>query len=79
MIKGQIAMIAAMGMDLSETNRSGSGIKRDVTQAAKAAGVSQARLSQALTVREYAPDLVQEVIDGRCRLRTARGEAAPSA
>jgi hypothetical protein len=65
MTKGQMAMIAAMGLCL-ETKQRG-----DDTQAAKSAGVSKARLSQAITVREHAPHLAQEVIGGEVMLDAA--------
>jgi hypothetical protein len=56
MTKGQMAMIAAASFATKQ--------RGDETKAARRAGVSKARFSYALTVKEYAPHLVQAVIDG---------------
>lgn len=55
--KGQAAMIAARAMIVSETKTEGRSV-------AKATGTSGARISQAKTVLEFAPDLVDAIIAG---------------
>lgn len=66
MSKGQMAMIAAANFTALEPNADRGRFKdTGITKAAVAAGVSQARLSQALLVREHAPNLVTEVIDAK--------------
>jgi len=57
MTKGQIAMIAAESFASKDYG--------DKAKAARQAGVSEARFSYALTVKEHAPHLVQEVINGK--------------
>ena len=57
MTKGQIAMIAAEFFASKDYG--------DKAKAARQAGVSEARFSYALTVKEHAPHLVQEVINGK--------------
>jgi hypothetical protein len=53
MIKGQIAMIAAMALTLEPNKSTGGRPSLGITNAAKAAGVSPARISQALTVDNF--------------------------
>jgi ParB-like chromosome segregation protein Spo0J len=69
MTKGQIAMIAAMGLCIAPIQRG------DQEKAAKASGVSKQRLSNALTVREHASDLAQQVISGVLSLDAAYQQA----
>jgi hypothetical protein len=77
MTKGQIAMVAAMGLASESKARPTGGVDAGKAKAAKAAGVSPARLAQAFLVREHAPDLARSVIDGTitldARLRTGEG------
>ena len=65
MSKGQMAMIAAMALSLETKPRAMGGVERGQDEAARSAGVSKARLSQALLVREHAPHLVTDVIAGK--------------
>ena len=68
MSKGQMAMIAAMGTVLeAKADRDAHGRWTDEgkAKAARSAGVSAARISQALLVREHAPHLVDDVIAGK--------------
>ena len=67
MSKGQMAMIAAMGLPL-EPNGQPSNADKGRTKAARSAGVPPARVSQALLVRDHAPHLVAEVIAGTVSL-----------
>jgi ParB/RepB/Spo0J family partition protein len=66
--KGQQAMIAARALSVSNSSQS---------SAANSAGISQARIAQAVTVRDYAPDLMDAVVAGAHGLdaayQTARG------
>jgi hypothetical protein len=65
MTKGQLAMIAAVGVSLETKKTSGAAGGRPdegKAKAARSAGVSAARVSQALTVKEHAPHLVADVI-----------------
>lgn len=68
MSKGQIAMVAAMGFNfaakLNPDDKRGRGRQDDgKAAAATAAGVSASRFNYALTVKDYAADLVPQVID----------------
>jgi hypothetical protein len=64
MTKGQKAMVAAMSLSLEPNKSSGGRPDTGVTRAARAAGVSQPHLSQALTVKQFASHLVPQVIGG---------------
>jgi ParB/RepB/Spo0J family partition protein len=64
--KGQIAMIAARALFVSNNGQA---------DAAKATGVSQARIGYAATVIEFAPDLVDAVVAGAKPLDKAYDEA----
>jgi cobalamin biosynthesis protein CbiG len=57
MSKGQMAMIAAQSFVAKDYG--------EKVKAARLAGVSEARFNYALTVREHAPHLGQDVIDGK--------------
>lgn len=61
--KGQQAMVAAMSLDSKDLESSDSkdGSKQ---AAARIAGVSPSRISQAIVVRTYAPDEVNAIISG---------------
>jgi hypothetical protein len=73
--KGQLAMRAVLDSPLAPNVRARSGVDRGREQVAAQVGVSAARISQALLVREYAPQLVQEVVEGRVVLDHAYATA----
>jgi ParB/RepB/Spo0J family partition protein len=62
--KGQQAMVAARALKVSETNTSHGSV-------AKAIGTSRARIAQAATVLEFAPDLADAVVAGALGLDKA--------
>lgn len=64
--KGQQAMVAARALLLCNTSQSA---------AAKSVGVSQARVGQAKTVLDYAPDLADSVVAGSMPLNNAYEQA----
>jgi hypothetical protein len=68
MSKGQMAMIAAVGLSLETKESTGGRPDSGKDRAARAAGVSAGRLSQALLVREHAPHQVNDVIAGKVSL-----------
>lgn len=73
--KGQLAMVAAMGLILAAKISTKGRPDEGKSAAAKAAGVSPARLTQALTVKQYAPSLAEAVIAGRMQLDAAYEQA----
>jgi hypothetical protein len=75
MTKGQMAMIAAAGLSLAAKKSAGGRPSEGKSEAARAAGVSAARVSQALLVKEHAPHLVDEVIAGARTLDDAYAAA----
>lgn len=74
MTKGQIAMVAAMGSSLFLASKRG-GADTGKAAAAKAAGISPARLTQALTIKQHALDLAQPVIVGTLMFGVAYEQA----
>jgi hypothetical protein len=77
MTKGQMAMIAAAAFTVETTENNGQRGRpsKGHAAAAKAAGVSAERFSHSLSVREFAPHLMQEVINGQTSLDEAYKQA----